>query len=93
MCAILVLFPEFVGGLLGVDAWILGVVGVVLFGLILFLLAHGLKCPGCRINLFWYGIAHAKYANWLDWILKQSVCPKCGYPCSQENQDSHSIQS
>lgn len=83
ICSNMVLFPESVGRLIGVDSWIPSVGGIVLFGVTLFLLAHGLKCPGCGINLFWYALAHAKNANWLDWMFKQSVCPKCGYPRSE----------
>jgi hypothetical protein len=77
--AILVLFPETVSGLIGLSSWSIALSGAVVFFALLYWLAYGLRCPKCRVNLFWYGLSHAKSGNWLDWIFKQSVCPKCGY--------------
>jgi hypothetical protein len=77
--AILVLFPETVSELIGVSSWPIALAGAVIFFVLLYWLAYGLRCPSCRVNLFWYGLGHAKSGSWLDWIFKQSVCPKCGY--------------
>jgi len=77
--SILVLFPEKLSGLLGVSSWVIALAGAIVFFALLYWLAYGLRCPSCRVNLFWYGFGHAKSGNWLDWIFRQSVCPKCGY--------------
>jgi hypothetical protein len=83
--AILVLFPGTVSELIGVSSWPIALAGAVIFFVLLYWLAYGLRCPGCRVNLFWYGLGHAKSGSWLDWILKQSVCPKCGYRATGES--------
>jgi hypothetical protein len=73
------LFPDTVGGLIGVNSWAIALAGAVVFFAVLYWLAHGMRCPGCGVNLLWYGLSHAKSGNWLDWLFNQSVCPKCGY--------------
>jgi ribosomal protein S27AE len=77
--AILTLFPETLGNLVGVSAWWIELTGAILFFALLYWLASGMKCPGCGANLFWYGLGHAKYGDWLNWMFKQSACPKCGH--------------
>lgn len=73
------LFSEAVGEFIGVNSRLLELVSAVFFFSTLYWLAYGAKCPGCGINLFWYGLANAKNANWVNWILMQPSCPKCGY--------------
>jgi hypothetical protein len=82
--ALLALFPQTVSGWIGTSSWVIELGGAIVFIVLLYWLAHGLKCPGCGVNLFWYGLGHAKSGNWLDWLLRQSVCPKCGYRESGE---------
>jgi len=77
--SVAVIFAESIAARAGIESWIVGLGGIVVFALVLFSMARGLTCPGCGVNLFWYGFAHARNANWLDWMFKQSVCPKCGY--------------
>jgi hypothetical protein len=77
-CSIVVLFSGSLGDLMGVEPWMLKGGGILLFTVVIFVVAHGLKCRRCRTNLLWYGMAHAKNANWLDWLLNQNACPKCG---------------
>jgi hypothetical protein len=83
--ALLALFPDTVSRLIGMSSWSVELVGAIVFVVLLYWLAHGLKCPGCGVNLFWYGLGHAKSGNWLDWLLKQSACPKCGYRATEES--------
>jgi hypothetical protein len=61
--AILALFPETVSGLIGVSSWSIELVGAIVFFALLYWLAYGLKCPGCGVNLFWYGLGHTKSGN------------------------------
>jgi hypothetical protein len=82
--ALLALFPETLSGLFGLASWSIALAGAIVFVVLLYWLAHGLRCPACRVNLFWYGLGHAPFGNWLDWLLKQSVCPKCGYRDTDE---------
>jgi hypothetical protein len=79
VCSIVVLFSEAISELVGMESWILSLIGVALFAFVLFFVAHGIKCPSCKVNLFWYGLANAKHANWFDWMLNQVECPKCRY--------------
>ncbi len=83
--ALLCLFAEPISRLIAVSSWYLELAGALTFIVLLYWLAQGLKCPGCRVNLFWYALGHAKSGNWLDWLLKQSVCPKCGHRESNEH--------
>jgi DNA-directed RNA polymerase subunit RPC12/RpoP len=77
--ALVCLFSESVGGWIGVSSGYVGLAGALVLVVLLFTLARALRCPRCRVNLFFYALGHAKSANWLDWLLNQSVCPKCGY--------------
>jgi hypothetical protein len=85
VASIMVLFPGYISALVGLDSLPVGLSGLLIFGVGTFWLAHWLKCPGCGINLFLYGLNHAKYGNWLEWLFKQSVCPKCGYRATGES--------
>lgn len=77
--ALLALFPGAASGPLGVSAWVLESGAVSGFAVLLYWLARGLKCPKCGVNLLWHVFGHAKYGNWLEWMLGLSACPKCGY--------------
>ncbi len=79
LCALVALFPQVLSEMIGAASWIVELIAVVAVVVLIYWLAAGLKCPSCGVNLFWYGLGHAKYGNWLDWLLTQSTCPKCGY--------------
>jgi hypothetical protein len=76
--SIVVLFSSLIGDRAGVEPWMLKGGGLLLFSLTLFVVARGLKCKQCGTSLLWYAMARAGNANWLDWLLKQRACPKCG---------------
>ena len=60
-CSALVnLFPEAGSRLFGVNPWVVELSGAMAFFALLYWLAHGFKCPGCGVNLFWHSLGHAK---------------------------------
>jgi hypothetical protein len=77
--ALLGLLPDTLSGWIGISSWLLELAAAIVFFVLLYWLAYGLRCPGCGINLFWYGLGRAGSGNWLEWMLRQSTCPKCGY--------------
>src|SRR5689334_12945344 len=91
--AIGVLFPQPLANLFGVDAWIAAAICAMAFGSSFWILAHGMKCPACGVNLFWHGLGNAKYGNWLRWMKTLSLCPKCGFRHPEQpptrTQNSH----
>jgi hypothetical protein len=86
---LITLFPGTASKIIGASEWQVALAGVVGFAAILFWLAWGMKCPACGTNLFWYAFGHAKNGNWIDWLLRQTTCPKCGHNTTKPN-DSRS---
>ena len=78
-CALVALFPQVLSSMIGTTSWVVELIAVGAFVVLIYWLASGMKCPACRVNLFWYGLGRAKYGNWLEWLLTQSSCPKCGH--------------
>lgn len=77
--ALVTLFGGTVSGWLGVDEVPTKLLGLAVFVISLYWVASNLKCPACGLNLLWYAFGHAKDANWLEWLLHQTECPKCGH--------------
>ena len=77
--SLIILFPGFFSALFGVAEWLIALLGVVAFATLSFWMAYGMRCPVCRLNLFWYAVGHAKSGNWLNWLLSETTCPQCGY--------------
>ena len=51
------------------------VVGVVsfIFGCV------SIRCPKCNAPWVWQGVSGKSSNEWLNWLLNQSKCPKCGH--------------
>jgi hypothetical protein len=79
LSALVTLFGNIVSDWLGVGAVSTKLLGLVVFVISLYWLASNLKCRACGLKLLWYAFGHAKNASWLDWLLHQTECPKCGY--------------
>jgi hypothetical protein len=79
LAALVVLFGNAVSEWLGAEALWTQLPALVAFVITLYWLSANLKCPACRLKLLWYAFGHAKKANWLDWLLHQTECPKCGH--------------
>ena len=42
------------------------------------------RCPSCKLSLFWYAVSKQKHDSWLHWLLQLQACPKCG--CSSKSK-------
>jgi hypothetical protein len=54
-----------VGGLIGMGSFILA--------------AYWIKCPNCKLKLFYFAVSKQKLGSWLPWLLAQRTCPKCNF--------------
>lgn len=43
------------------------------------ILSVSLRCPSCRLRLFWYAVSKHTANHWLKWLLSTTKCPRCGY--------------
>jgi len=84
--ALLVFFGEQIAGAVNLDAWILQLVGAVVFFVTLLVLAKGAKCPSCRTNLLFYAIGNTPGGNWVEWLKTAENCPKCGFTSHTEGR-------
>jgi hypothetical protein len=50
-------------------------------------LAVALKCPSCRLHLFWYAVSKKNTSAWLNWLLDTTTCPRCGYQVQGERHE------
>jgi hypothetical protein len=65
-----------------------GLAVVVLWGVAL-VLACRIRCPECGLRWFLYAIRKESIGEWLPWLRSFSVCPRCGFSCSQARRDAH----
>jgi hypothetical protein len=42
-------------------------------------LSIAIRCPRCRLKLFWYAISKKGLNEWSPWLLETKECPQCGY--------------
>ena len=77
-CALGILFAESIGKLAGIEPSIVAAAALAAFGTGLFALGRALKCAQCGTSRLWYTMTHARNAHWLDALLKEGACPKCG---------------
>ena len=38
-----------------------------------------IKCPKCKLKLFWYAVSKLNSSSWFIWILGFEECPQCGH--------------
>ena len=36
------------------------------------------RCPSCGTRWLWTALQHQSARVWIEWLLAQSVCPRCG---------------
>ena len=46
---LIILFPEKAGRIFGIDEWQVALAAAIIFAIILFILARGMKCPACGV--------------------------------------------
>lgn len=51
------------GGLLGMG----GFIGAI----------FSIKCPDCKLKLFYFAVQKQKLGSWLTWLLTLEKCPQC----------------
>ena len=70
-----------VAGLDRIPDSILAVVVPVSIGLCLatlLWLCLGVRCPRCRLSLFYFAFSHAQALDLVTWLGRESRCPRCG---------------
>lgn len=51
-----------------------------LFGMASFILAtFWIRCPKCKLKLFYFAVSKQELGSWLPWLLSQKTCPKCNF--------------
>ena len=86
--ALFVLFPGLISSLLKLEAWAAVAAGTLALLMGIYWSASGAKCPSCGLNLLWYGMTHAKNADWFTWVVNARSCPRCDYPKSGRSEPS-----
>ena len=38
-----------------------------------------IRCPNCRLSLVWFALSKKATGSWLNWLLDEDTCPRCGY--------------
>jgi predicted RNA-binding Zn-ribbon protein involved in translation (DUF1610 family) len=38
-----------------------------------------IRCPNCGLRLVLYALSHRSMGGWLQWLLTEKTCPRCGY--------------
>lgn len=51
--------------------------GIVSTGFLWLLLMP--KCPRCNLRLFPHAISTQPASGWLNWLLRNAICPRCGF--------------
>lgn len=80
--ALAVLFSGSIGSVVKLQPWHIAVAGLFALVVGLYWSASGARCPSCRLNLLWHGMAHARHADWFTWLVAVRSCPRCGYSAS-----------
>ncbi len=85
------------GALMWFDAWFSSALRVqryapTLIGTGLGLLALvaaccAVRCPRCGKRLVWYALSKPAH-SWVEWLLAETTCPKCGYSSSKAESRS-----
>lgn len=78
--ALAVLFPSLIGQLLNAEALTVAAAAALPLVMGLYWSASGATCSGCKLNLLWYAMTHARNADWFTWVVNVHSCPRCGYP-------------
>jgi DNA-directed RNA polymerase subunit RPC12/RpoP len=37
------------------------------------------RCPSCGKRLLWHALSTMPSHAWLEWLLSETTCPRCGY--------------
>jgi DNA-directed RNA polymerase subunit RPC12/RpoP len=45
----------------------------------LVLASLAIRCPNCRLSLVWFALSKKSTGSWLDWLLDEDTCPRCGH--------------
>ena len=38
-----------------------------------------IRCPSCRLSLVWFALSKKSTGSWLNWLLDEDTCPRCGH--------------
>jgi predicted RNA-binding Zn-ribbon protein involved in translation (DUF1610 family) len=60
-------------------------------GLVALLVAClSIRCPSCGKRFVWHALSTMPSHSWLEWLLVESTCPKCGFQSSRTEARSES---
>ena len=72
-------FDRWFATVLHVERFVPTLVGTALGLVVLVATCLAVRCPACHSSLVWYGISKKRSGAWLDWLLTETTCPKCGH--------------
>jgi endogenous inhibitor of DNA gyrase (YacG/DUF329 family) len=77
------------GALMWFDAWFAGalrlnryiptLIGTGLGLATLVAACIAVRCPSCGMSLVWHAVSKKPFGAWLEWLLTETTCPKCGF--------------
>ncbi len=80
LCGSVIIFQSFLYNPVGENTTFIAVLVATLLGPISILWGSlSIKCPKCKLKIFWYAVSKLKVNTWFIWILGFEECPKCGY--------------
>ena len=92
------LFVGFAGVFLGFSAMVYGLnrledpsavsltLGGMAFDLVAFVsMCVSIRCRACGMRWLWAAVKNQEHIQWVNWLLAQRVCPRCGYDPSTKN--------
>ena len=88
----LVWFDKSIADLIGLSRYAPTLMGTFLGFATLILASLSIRCPSCRLSLVWFALSTKPVNSWLDWLLDETTCPKCGYVAKGQASDDAPVE-
>ena len=72
-------FDRWFATVLHVERFVPTLIGAALGLVVLVATCLAVRCSACHSSLVWYGLSKKHSGAWLDWLLTETTCPKCGH--------------
>ena len=78
-----------IGEFLGLSRYTPTLIGTFLGLATLVSASLAIRCPNCRLSLVWFALSKKSTGSWLNWLLDEDTCPRCGHkPKTQGASDA-----
>jgi len=72
-------FDRPIADLLGLSRYTPRLIGALLGLTTLVSASVAIRCPNCRLSLVWFALSKKATGSWLNWLLDEDTCPRCGH--------------